>query len=124
MSDISNTVDIEKLMTLFYDRLLVNPIAAPVFASTDMEAHMPRVVAFWSNMLFGGGLYSGSPFDRHVPLDLKKEHFEVWFQTFCGVLDGLHSGPRATMLKERAHSIAFIFSHKLGLGAPDIQLGG
>ena len=124
MTDIETPDDVAHFMEKFYDELLVHPVAAPVFDGIDMEAHMPRVVAFWSNMLFGGGLYSGSPFDRHVPLDLKKEHFEVWFQTFCGVLDGLYSGPRTTMLKERAHSIAFIFSHKLGLGAPDIQLGG
>ncbi len=88
MSDISNTVDIEKLMTLFYDRLLVNPITAPVFASTDMKTHMPRVVAFWDGIAFGGGTYRGVP--------------------------------TLAKLKERARSIAFIFSHKLGLAPPEI----
>lgn len=122
MIDIESPQDVALFMEKFYDELLDNPTAAPVFEGIDMEAHMPRVVGFWSNMLFGGGRYSGSPFDRHIPLNLKIEHFEVWFETFCGVLDGLFSGPRATLLKERAHSIAFIFSHKLGLGAPDIQL--
>lgn len=122
MTDLTSTADITHFMNKFYDELLANPIAAPVFVDIDMQAHMPRIVAFWENLLFGGGRYSGSPFDRHVPLDLKKEHFEVWYQTFCRVLNGLYEGPKASMLKERAHSIALIFSHKLGLEAPDIRL--
>ena len=122
MTDLTSTADITQFMNKFYDELLANPIAAPVFVDIDMQAHMPRIVAFWENLLFGGGRYSGSPFDRHVPLDLKKEHFEIWYQTFCRVLDGLYEGPKASLLKERAHSIALIFSHKLGLEAPDIRL--
>ncbi len=120
MSDISTKDDIEKLMTLFYDRLLDNPIAAPIFSGTDMEKHMPRVIAFWDGIAFGGGTYRGVPFDPHVPLDLKSEHFVIWFETFCGTLDDLFEGPIVAKLKERARSIAFIFSHKLGLEAPEI----
>lgn len=122
MPDLTNTEDITLFMTSFYDELLAQPIAAPVFEGTDMTAHMPRIVAFWENMLFGGGRYSGSPFEPHIPLDLRREHFEVWYETFCRVLNGLFVGPRATLLKTRAHSIAFIFSHKLGLEAPRIEL--
>jgi truncated hemoglobin YjbI len=47
MSDITTTEDIKKFMELFYDKLLSNPIAAPLFADIDMQAHMPRVVAFF-----------------------------------------------------------------------------
>lgn len=122
MTDLASADDITRFMTGFYEELLADPTAAPVFEGVDMNAHMPRVVAFWENMLFGGGRYSGSPFDRHVPLDLSKEHFEIWYRTFCQVLNGMYVGPNASLLKERAHSIAFIFSHKLGLEAPDIQL--
>ncbi len=121
MTDLASTEDIQLLMTRFYEELLANPQAAPVFEGVDMSAHMPRIVAFWENMLFGGGRYTGSPFDRHVPLDLKKEHFEIWYQVFCRVLNELFAGPKAALLKERAYSIAHIFSHKLGLEAPDIQ---
>jgi hemoglobin len=122
MTDLATTDDITHFMNKFYEQLLADPSAAPVFEGIDMQAHMPRIVAFWENLLFGGGRYSGSPFDRHVPLDLKKEHFEIWYRTFCGVLNGLYAGPKASLLKERAHSIAFIFSHKLGLEVPDIHL--
>ncbi len=121
MTDLTSADDIVEFMNKFYDELLADPTAAPVFDEIDMMAHMPRIVAFWDNMLFGGGRYSGSPFERHVPLDLQKKHFEIWYETFCRVLNGLHAGPRASLLKERAYSIAHIFSHKLGLEPPEIQ---
>lgn len=122
MTDLATTEDITIFMTRFYEELLANPVAAPVFEGIDMTAHMPRIVAFWENMLFGGGRYSGSPFEPHVPLGLKQEHFEIWYRTFCRVLNGLYNGPNASLVKTRAHSIAFIFSHKLGLPAPEIEL--
>ncbi len=120
MTDLKTTEDITKFMEDFYAVLLANPTAAPVFEGIDMQAHMPRVVAFWGNMIFGGGRYSGSPFERHIPLDLTTEHFEIWYETFCSTLDALFEGPNAKMLKERAYSIAFIFSQKLGLAPPAI----
>lgn len=121
MSDLTTTEDITKFMEDFYDVLLADPTAAPIFEGIDMQAHMPRVVAFWGNMIFGGGRYTGSPFDRHIPLDLTTEHFEIWYAAFCSTLHGLFEGPNADLLQARAYSIAFIFSNKLGLAAPDIQ---
>lgn len=120
-NDLATTADITDFMNRFYDELLADPVTAPVFAGIDMAAHMPRIVAFWENMLFGGGRYTGSPFERHVPLDLEKEHFEIWYETFCRVLNRHYAGPNASLVKERAYSIAFIFSHKLGLEPPAIR---
>ena len=120
MSDITTTEDITKFMELFYDKLLSNPIAAPLFADIDMQAHMPRVVAFWEGIAFGDSQYRGSPFEPHVPLELTTEHFSIWYETFSSCLDELFEGPTATMVKERARSIAFIFSSKLGIPPPEI----
>ena len=120
MTDLTTTEDITKFMEHFYVRLLSNPIAAPVFDDIDMEAHMPRVVGFWEGLAFGRGEYRGSPFDRHLPLGLTSEMFTIWYEIFCSCLDELHEGDTATMLKERARSIAFIFSAKLGLEPPKI----
>lgn len=120
MSDIMTTDDMTKFMEHFYNQLLKDPIAAPVFADIDMQAHMPRVVAFWEGIAFGSSQYRGSPFEPHVPLELTSEHFSIWYVTFCSCLDDLFEGATATMMKERAHSIAFIFSSKLGLPPPAI----
>ena len=120
MSDFTTVDDITKFMEHFYVRLLSNPIAAPIFDDIDMEAHMPRVVSFWEGIAFGSGQYRGSPFERHLPLELTSELFTIWYETFCSCLDDLFEGAIATMLKERARSIAFIFAHKLGLEEPAI----
>lgn len=120
MADLKTTEDITKLMEHFYGRLLKNPIAAPVFAEVDMEAHMPKVVAFWEGLAFGTGQYKGSPFEPHVPLALKSEHFAIWLETFCSSMDEHFEGETAEMVKGRARSIATIFSHKLGISAPNI----
>ena len=121
MQDIETRQDIETFMTLFYDRLLADPVAAPLFDGTDMQAHMPRVIAFWQGIAFGKGGYEGSPFAPHVPLALEPEHFTIWYATFTSCLDDLYAGETADLLRERAHSIAHIFSHKLGLGTPRLQ---
>jgi hemoglobin len=120
MPDLKTTDDITKFMEHFYGQLLSNPITAPVFEEIDMQLHMPKVVAFWERIAFGTGQYSGSPFEPHVPLDLKADHFNIWFETFCSCLDDHFEGATASMVKERARSIAFIFSHKLGLPEPNI----
>ena len=120
MSDICTRDDIDKLMHLFYNRLLVNPVAGPVFDHIDMEAHMPKVIDFWEGIAFGGGQYRGVPFDPHVPLELTSGHFVIWFETFCGCLDELFEGAVVAKLKERARSIAFLFCHKLNLEPPEI----
>jgi hemoglobin len=121
MSDIKNTEDITQLMTKFYVVMLANPTTAPVFAEIDMQTHMPRIVSFWESMILGGGGYTGSPFEPHIPLNLTTEHFEIWYETFCSCLDADYAGPNVDMLKHRAHSIAYIFCHKLGLDAPTLQ---
>lgn len=120
MSDLATTEDVTKFMEYFYDVLLANPVAAPIFEEIDMEAHIPRVVGFWDGIAFGHGNYRGAPLMKHIPLGLATEHFVVWYETFTACLDELFQGPVATMVKERAHSIAFIFSSRLGLEPPAI----
>ena len=54
--------DLHELLTAFYDTVELEPLLAPYFAVVDMDAHMPRIVDFWSTMLFHTGRYSGSAF--------------------------------------------------------------
>jgi hemoglobin len=120
MADITTSEDITKFMVHFYDRLLEDPVAAPVFAGIDMVEHIPKVASFWSGIAFGESSYRGAPLMRHIPLGLTTAHFEIWYETFSSSLDTLFTGPVATTVKERAHSIAFIFTSRLGLAAPNI----
>lgn len=113
--DIDSRADIESLLTTFYDKLLLDKITAPIFKDLDMEEHIPIITDFWAMVLLGDMTYKGSPFDKHVPLSLKKIHFDRWLYHFNETIDNLHSGEVARMAKERAKSIAIIFQNKLSI---------
>jgi len=78
-----------------------------------MQAHIPVIADFWSMVLLGEMNYKGNPFEKHIPLGLKKEHFDCWLMHFNSSIDHFFSGEKATLAKQRAHSIAFIFQSKL-----------
>lgn len=111
--DINNREDIVQLLQYFYDKLLKDDITHNIFRDLDMEAHVSVIADFWSMMLLGEMNYKGNPFEKHVPLGLKKEHFDCWLQHFISSIDHFHSGEKAELAKQRAHSIAFIFQSKL-----------
>jgi hemoglobin len=111
--DIASRQDIIKLLGHFYDKLLKDDVTHPIFKDLDMQAHIPVIADFWSMVLLGEMNYKGNPFEKHVPLGLKKEHFDSWLQHFNSSIDCFFSGEKATLAKQRAHSIAFIFQSKL-----------
>ncbi len=43
------------------------PLLAPCFAGPDMTEHLPRVVDFWSTLLFRTGRYDGNVFRPAPP---------------------------------------------------------
>ena len=68
--------DLSDVLVSFYAAVADDPLLAPYFASLDMSTHMPRIVAFWSTMLFHTGRYSGNAFRPHLSMPgLTAEHF-------------------------------------------------
>ena len=114
--DINNRQDIIQLLQYFYEKLLKDETTHDIFKDLDMESHIPVIADFWSMVLLGEMNYKGNPFEKHIPLGLKKEHFDCWLQHFTESIDHFHAGEKAELAKQRAHSIAFIFQSKL----PDI----
>ena len=55
--------DLHDVLTAFYAAVAEDPVLAPYFANLDMADHMPRIVAFWSTMLFHTGRFSGNAFE-------------------------------------------------------------
>ena len=115
--DIKNREDIIKLLQYFYDKLLKDDITYDIFKDLDMKAHISVIADFWCMVLLGEMNYKGNPFEKHIPLGLKKEHFDCWLRYFSISIDHFHAGEKAELAKQRAHSIAFIFQSKL----PNIQ---
>ena len=115
MQDISSKQDIHSMLESFYDKLLIDEVTRPIFANLNMKEHIPIITKFWAMILLGEMDYKGNPFDKHVSLNLRKEHFDRWLFHFNSTLDDSFEGPIANMAKERAKSIGYIFKSKLGL---------
>ena len=116
LPDIETEADVGAVVHAFYRDMEADPVLGPYFAGLDWEAHLPKMVGFWSSVVFQTGAYRGRPFDPHARMPgLDRQHFARWVERFHGTVDGLYSGPRAELMKARAEQIAGVFQVKLGL---------
>lgn len=111
--DIRNKEDIELMIRTFYASLLTNEKISPVFANTDFETHMPKMIAFWSFVLLDETGYNANVFEKHLHLHIKEEHFGIWLHHFEKTINDLFSGEKSELAKQRAQSISYIFQNKL-----------
>jgi hemoglobin len=108
--------DLHAVLVAFYASVADDPLLAPYFAVVDMAAHMPRIVAFWSTMLFHTGSYSGNAFRPHQDMPgLTAEHFEHWLATLERTVDAGYAGDSADRMKDLAHRIAYSMQLRLGI---------
>ncbi|MCB0502390.1 MAG: group III truncated hemoglobin [Bacteroidetes bacterium] len=111
--DIKGKEDLHLLMEKFYAKATKDEVIGVKFEHIDMEEHLPKIVEFWSTIIFFDGNYKGSPFDKHVPLHLEKQDFERWLMLFEATINELFEGEKADEVLQRAQSIARIFLFKI-----------
>lgn len=84
--DAVTETSIRELVYRFYARVREDEVLSPVFEKTlagKWDAHMPRMVAFWTKILLGTGDFQGNVFGKHMVLDgIDKEHFVHWLALF------------------------------------------
>jgi hemoglobin len=108
--------DLHELLVAFYATVADDSLLAPYFAVVDMTAHMPRIVAFWSTMLFHTGTFTGSAFRPHLAMEgLTAEHFSRWVATLEAVVGSRFEGSNADQMIELAHGIAYSMLLRLGI---------
>jgi hemoglobin len=110
--DIKNDEDIKTLVYAFYDKVKQDVRLSYIFndfAGVDWGHHLPRMVDFWSNLLFQNGRYNGRPFRKHLPLPVKKDDFRRWLFLFKETVDDHFEGSKADHAKEMASKIASSF---------------
>jgi len=108
--------DLHDVMTDFYARVGRDELLAPYFAAVDMAAHMPRIVDFWSTMIFHTGRFSGNAFAPHLVMPgLTAAHFARWLHTLETTVDAHAAGPAAEHMKSVGHRIAFSMQMRLGI---------
>lgn len=116
LPDLTSEADVAAVVAAFYADIEADPALGRFFAGVDWPAHLPRMVAFWSSVVFHTGAYHGRPFDPHARLDgLEPAHFEAWLDRFRTTVDARFAGAAAERIKAKAEQIAGIFQMKLGL---------
>jgi hemoglobin len=106
------------LLVTFYSVVADDVLLAPYFASLDMPAHLPRIVDFWSTLLFHTGRYSGNAFRPHLDMPgLTGEHFTRWLATLETTVDASYAGPNVERMKAFAHRIAYSMQLRLGIAS-------
>ena len=108
--------DLPALLAAFYEAVGADPRLAPYFAPLDMAAHLPRIVAFWSTMLWHTGRYTGNAFRPHLDMaGLDADHFARWVATLEATVHARHAGPAAERLAALGHRIAHSMQLRLGI---------
>lgn len=77
--------DITRLVHGFYAKVRADPALGPVFDRqvADWDAHLARLVDFWSALLRGTARFEGSPMRAHAALPgLTQPLFERWLALF------------------------------------------
>ena len=75
---------IDRMVRLFYERGLADPMLGPVFRESihEWEGHIAIVRDFWSGAIHGTGRYTGNAFAPHMKLKFEPETFDHWIATF------------------------------------------
>ncbi|HET6680022.1 MAG TPA: group III truncated hemoglobin [Gemmatimonadaceae bacterium] len=106
--------DLHDMLTSFYDTVALDPLLQPYFAPVDMSEHMPRIVDFWSTIVFHTGAYSGNAFRPHAEMPgLTGRHFTRWLAVMEDTIDHRFAGPAAENMKAMSHRIALSMQIRL-----------
>lgn len=110
---IETRADVEFMVHTFYKKVLDDALLAPHFAHVNWELHMPRMIQFWCFVLLDTEGFTGNVFDKHVHLDIGKEHFTRWLALFHDTVNTHFTGPKADLANQRAELLGYTFSTKM-----------
>ncbi|HET8992914.1 MULTISPECIES: group III truncated hemoglobin [unclassified Rhodococcus (in: high G+C Gram-positive bacteria)] len=112
-AELSSRADIDRLVKLFYERAMADPLLAPVFevlAIVGLDEHLVVVGDFWEQILFRTSRYEGAftPVHRalHGKYGLTPERFERWRELWHDSVDELFIGVDADRAKSKADAMA------------------
>jgi hemoglobin len=114
--DLESREDVKLMVDSFYEKVNRDKLLGPIFndfAGVNWDSHLEKMYDFWNTILFARGNYKGSPFPKHAPLPIQKEHFDRWIKVFHENMDEHFEGPKATDAKSRVVIIGYTFHSKM-----------
>lgn len=115
---------IERLVHLFYARVLEDEVLSPIFQrrlNARWDAHLATMVDFWTSVALTTGRYGGKPHLSHQSLGLSPEHFSRWLSLFERTAQEV-CGDAAAFFIDRAHRIADSLMIGLNIGPKALTL--
>ena len=113
MPDLDCPEAIDTFIDAFYERVLADPLLAPVFldvAGIDVAEHTGIIKTYWYKMILGEGGYARNMMARHEAVHglqyLETRHFERWLALYCSTLTAGWQGPGARRAEQLATTIA------------------
>ena len=120
MKDIENQGDLLFLVEDFYKLLLQDEKISYIFTEVvkiKLEEHLPILVTFWSQVLFGTGGYTNNLTQIHLDVNQKEylspELFKIWLAHFYTAVDQNFIGILAEKIKTNALNIATVMQIKI-----------
>ncbi len=118
MKELAEESDVRVLVDAFYEKVRGDDLLDPIFSDVvgvDWDTHLPKMYAFWNNIVLGIPGYGGRPFPVHMALPVTRAHFERWLKLFQATVDEHFTGVGAEKAKNGAASIAHTFALRMGL---------
>jgi hemoglobin len=118
--DITNPEDIALLVDSFYAQVRNHSDLNYIFdtvAKVDWPSHLPKMYAFWGNLLLGTPMYEGNVMQKHLALHqtyaLQQEHFDAWLALFTETVATHFEGPVAQQALTRARTIIEVMAARI-----------
>lgn len=101
---------ITELVHVFYADVRKHDLLGPVFDKAlhgQWDAHLQRLVDFWSTVLLGTRSFKGNVLNKHLLLqDVTPAHFAAWVHLWNGHTARLFAPEVAHSLQAAAHGVA------------------
>jgi len=113
MEDIKTRLNIEKMVELFYEKVMKDNLLSPFFEYLNFENHFSKMIDFWAFVLLDEVGYSTNVTEKHLKMTLKKEHFSQWLKLFNETINQNWEGENAEKAKQRAYLIGWTIESKM-----------
>ncbi|WP_043540456.1 group III truncated hemoglobin [Salinarimonas rosea] len=117
--------DVARLVHTFYARIRDDAELGPIFEARlagRWDAHLAKMVDFWSAIAGETGRYSGRPQRAHGGMGLDEAAFARWLALFEATARDVCPPDAAAFLVDRAHRIADSLMIGLGIGPQALDL--
>jgi hemoglobin len=118
--DLESRDDIVMVLQAFYHKVLTDAVIGHFFTQVvplDLQLHLPVISDFWESVLFQSKGYRKNVMEVHQHIHqlsvIRKEHLDHWVAVFTQTIDEHFAGGTASLMKQRAASIATLMDIRL-----------